>query len=50
VTIATDRTALLQDVLARYWGYSSFRPLQTEAIDAVLSGRVSLVVLPPGGA
>ena len=39
----------LQDVLARYWGYAAFRPLQPEAIDAVLSGRDSVVVLPTGG-
>ena len=39
----------LQDVVARYWGYTSFRPLQREAMDAVLSGRDSLVVLPTGG-
>src|SRR4051812_11329556 len=39
----------LQDVLSRYWGYSSFRPLQREAMDAVLAGRDSIVVLPTGG-
>lgn len=36
-------------VLSRYWGYSTLRPLQQEAIDAVLAGRDSLVVLPTGG-
>jgi len=36
-------------VLHRIWGYSSFRPLQREAIDAVLGGRDSVVVLPTGG-
>ena len=40
---------MLEDVLARYWGYSSFRPLQPEAIQAVLTGRDSVVVLPTGG-
>jgi ATP-dependent DNA helicase RecQ len=39
----------LQDVLERYWGYNSFRPLQAEAMDAILSGRDSVVVLPTGG-
>jgi ATP-dependent DNA helicase RecQ len=39
----------LEDVLSRYWGYTSFRPLQREAMDAVLSRRDSLVVLPTGG-
>ena len=37
------------DVLQRYWGYTGFRPLQREAIDAVLAGRDSVVVLPTGG-
>jgi ATP-dependent DNA helicase RecQ len=37
------------DVLHRVWGYSSFRPLQREAIQAVLDGRDSVVVLPTGG-
>ena len=39
----------LQEVLTRYWGYTSFRPLQREAMDAILGGRDSLVVLPTGG-
>ncbi len=39
----------LHELLARYWGYPDFLPLQREAIDAVLSGRDSLVVLPTGG-
>jgi ATP-dependent DNA helicase RecQ len=41
--------AALSDVLTRYWGYSEFRPLQSDAIDAVLAGRDSVVVLPTGG-
>src|SRR5262245_32119986 len=40
---------LLQPVLERYWGFTSFRPLQGEAMDAVLAGRDSVVVLPTGG-
>jgi ATP-dependent DNA helicase RecQ len=40
---------LLEDALARYWGYTAFRPLQREAMEAVLAGRDSLVVLPTGG-
>ena len=39
----------LDDVVARYWGYTTFRPLQREAMDAVLAGRDSIVVLPTGG-
>jgi ATP-dependent DNA helicase RecQ len=36
-------------VLERYWGYTSFRPLQRESMQAILDGRDSLVVLPTGG-
>ncbi|HET9834317.1 MAG TPA: DNA helicase RecQ [Vicinamibacterales bacterium] len=39
----------LQEVVARFWGYASLRPLQREAMDAVLAGRDSIVVLPTGG-
>ena len=36
-------------VLQQYWGYTTFRPLQLEAMTAVVAGRDSLVVLPTGG-
>src|SRR3954470_3991899 len=39
----------LQEVIARHWGFSSLRPLQEQAMRAVLDGRDSLVVLPTGG-
>ena len=39
----------LEDALAGYWGYTAFRPLQRKAMEAVLAGRDSLVVLPTGG-
>ena len=39
----------LQEVLTRYWGYTTFRPLQPEAMHAILDGRDSVVVLPTGG-
>ena len=45
----TTAAARLSEVLERYWGYASFRPLQQEAMDAILSGRDSIVVLPTGG-
>lgn len=32
-----------------YWGYSSFRPLQGEIIDAAVKGRDVLAILPTGG-
>jgi len=39
----------LPEILEKYWGYHAFRPLQREAMDAVLAGRDSLLVLPTGG-
>src|SRR5437660_12413548 len=39
----------LHEVIARHWGFRSFRPLQEPAMRAVLDGRDSLVVLPTGG-
>src|SRR5256714_4661453 len=39
----------LLDTISRHWGYDSFRPLQEEAMTAVLDRRDSLVVLPTGG-
>jgi len=44
-----DPLGLLSDVLQQYWGYDSFRPLQAEAMRAVLEHRDSVVVLPTGG-
>ncbi|MCP4250912.1 MAG: DNA helicase RecQ [bacterium] len=41
-----DRVA---EVVRRYWGYDTLRPLQAEAITAGLDRRDSLVVLPTGG-
>src|SRR5262245_66678843 len=40
--------AALLDALHRVWGFSGFRPLQREAMHAVLGGRDSVVVLPTG--
>src|ERR671912_2021183 len=47
VQVTTDEA--LAGVLERFWGYSSFRPLQRDAMDAIIAGRDSIVVLPTGG-
>jgi ATP-dependent DNA helicase RecQ len=43
-----ERTALAER-MQQYWGYDTFRPLQFEAMDNIVSQRDSLVVLPTGG-
>ena len=37
------------EILHRYWGYDSFRPMQEEIISAALEGRDVLAILPTGG-
>jgi ATP-dependent DNA helicase RecQ len=39
----------LLSVIKRYWGFDQLRPLQEQAMRAVLDGRDSVVVLPTGG-
>lgn len=38
-----------QEILKKVWGYESFRPLQAEIIESVLSGNDTLALLPTGG-
>ena len=35
--------------MQEFWGYDTYRPLQQEAMQAVMAGRESVVVLPTGG-
>ena len=37
------------EALKKYWGYESFLPLQKQAVECVVSGRDSVIVLPTGG-
>jgi ATP-dependent DNA helicase RecQ len=47
--VLTSSRHELLEVLERYWGYTDFRPLQHDAMSAILDGRDSVVVLPTGG-
>jgi ATP-dependent DNA helicase RecQ len=44
-----DVVPTVADVIRRTWGHTDLLPLQTEAIEAGLAGRDSVVVLPTGG-
>src|SRR5436309_284866 len=58
-TSATPSTALytarmspepdLLTPLQRYWGYSSFRPLQQQIVQSLVAGHDTCVVMPTGG-
>jgi ATP-dependent DNA helicase RecQ len=37
------------EALKKNWGFTAFRPLQREAVEAALAGRDALLVLPTGG-
>jgi ATP-dependent DNA helicase RecQ len=39
----------IKQILSRYWGYQTFRPMQDEIILSVLEGRDTLALLPTGG-
>ncbi|MDY0344180.1 MAG: ATP-dependent DNA helicase RecQ [Lentimicrobium sp.] len=39
----------LHEILARYWGYNAFRPLQEEIMLSVMEGHDTLALLPTGG-
>jgi len=39
----------IHDILNQYWGFDSFRPLQEDIINSVLSGNDMLALMPTGG-
>jgi ATP-dependent DNA helicase RecQ len=39
----------IQAILSKYWGFSTFRPLQEDIIQSVLEGKDTLALMPTGG-
>ncbi len=39
----------IRRILAAFWGYEKFRPLQEEIILSILSGKDTLALMPTGG-
>jgi len=40
---------IYQQILSKYWGYTNFRPLQSEIIHSVGDGKDTLALMPTGG-
>lgn len=49
MTATADSFSPLLDLIETTWGYRTLRPLQREAMEAVLARRDSVVVMPTGG-
>ncbi|OAD92710.1 recombinase RecQ [Aequorivita soesokkakensis] len=39
----------VHNILTKYWGYTSFKPMQEEIITSVLNGKDTVALLPTGG-
>ena len=39
----------IHEVLRRWWGFDSFRPVQEQIVRAAMEGRDTLALMPTGG-
>ena len=51
MSMSDDPTGIesCRQIMTRYWGYTTFRPLQEEVIRSVYEGRDTLALMPTGG-
>ena len=40
---------MTKEILEKYWGYKSFRPMQEQIINSALAGKDTLALMPTGG-
>jgi ATP-dependent DNA helicase RecQ len=48
-SLSHDSRLTIHEILSQYWGFDSFRPLQEDIINSVLSGNDTLALMPTGG-
>ena len=39
----------IHQILTKFWGYNTFRPVQEDIINSILEGKDTLALLPTGG-
>jgi ATP-dependent DNA helicase RecQ len=49
VILQPDQLNIYTQILTRYWGFASFKPMQEEIINSIASGKDTLALLPTGG-